>query len=95
MNNDKGEQVFGNDVDAVLADKIVEHTKKSSGRTTKSAGPARRPEKAAKPNAANFVYRTPEHRYRSKGLQKYGIAALALLVILGILSYFLKKFRDE
>jgi len=98
MNNEKGAQraqVFGDNVDAILADKIVEHTKKSSGKTARSPKAASRPAKAESSQPTDFIYKTPEHRNRVKGLRKYGVAALALLAVLGILSYFLNKFRND
>jgi len=95
MNNEKGEQVFGNDVDAVLADKIVGHTKKNSGADKKTTKSSIKSEKRTTPRAAHFSYQTPEHRVRARGLRTYGVAALVLLALLAILTFFLSKFRKE
>ena len=105
MNNEKGKRVFGDDVDSILADKIVKHSKKNSGAAKKSA---KAPVKTEKPKPENpktetpkaeksvrFTYQTPEHRDRVKGLRKYGFAALALLAALGALSFVLAKFRRD
>jgi hypothetical protein len=83
-----GSPVFGNNVDDVLTNKIIEH----------SASPAPKPA-ASKPEPARaepeFTYRSPEQRRSGKARTMYGIAALVCLGLLGAITYLWSKFREE
>lgn len=83
-----GSLVFGNNVDDVLTNKIIEH----------SADTAPKPA-ASKPEPAKeepeFTYRTPEQRRSGKVQTLYGIAALVCLGLLSAITYLWSKFREE
>jgi hypothetical protein len=92
MNNEKGQPVFSDNVDELLAKKIVMNTKKNTG----DAKPRKKVvDKPVKTEEATFAYRTPEHKHRIRGLKHYGFAALVLLALLGILTFLLSKFRKD
>jgi hypothetical protein len=92
MNNEKGQPVFSDNVDELLAKKIVRNTKKNTGDAKPRKKVVDGPEKTEE---ATFTCRTPEHKHRVRGLKHYGFAALVLLALLGILTFLLSKFRKD
>jgi hypothetical protein len=107
MNDEKGQPVFSDNVDELLAKKIVRNTKKNTGDAKPRKKVVDEPVKTGEatfthsaealgPSAAGcYTYRTPEHKHRVRGLTKYGLAALVLLGLLGILTFLLSKFRKD
>jgi hypothetical protein len=92
---EKGQQVFGDNADEVLAKKIIAHSRKSSG-DSKAGKRAQdvRPKEPAAPKPA-FTYRTPEEKHRTK-TTGYGIAAaFAGLVALGIGALLWSKLKKD
>lgn len=91
---EKGQQVFGDNADEVLAKKIIAHSRKSSGdsRTGKRARNAR-PKEPAAPKPA-FTYRTPEEKHRTK-TAGYGMAALGCLLVFGIVTFLWSKLKKD
>jgi hypothetical protein len=91
----KGQQVFGDNADEVLAKKIIDHSRKSIGDS--KAGkqvPHARPKDSAAPKPA-FTYRTPEEKLHTK-TTRYGIAAaLAGLVALGVGAFLWSKLKKD
>jgi hypothetical protein len=94
MKSDTGKQVFGDNADAVLAHKVVEHTKKnsSSTRTTKRDGQFPQ-EDLSSTGSTTFVYRTPEQKHEKA--KRYGIAALVLLFLLGIITFLWSRLNKK
>ncbi|HUI91649.1 MAG TPA: hypothetical protein VLX68_05300 [Chitinivibrionales bacterium] len=91
---EKGRQVFGANADEMLAKKIIAHSKESAG-----GGKAGKQVHGAAPKEAEtpkpeFTYRTPEEKRRSK-TAGYGIAALACLFVLGIISFLWAKLKKD
>lgn len=94
MKSEKGQQVFGDNVDDILTQKIVEHTEKNSGSTHKTGSSASSAsQKSPSSGSATFFYHTPEQRRRKA--RRYGIATIVLLFLLGIITFFWSKFRDD
>jgi hypothetical protein len=91
--SEKGQQVFGDNADDVLAKKIVAHSRKSSGGKKDTPPPEAHPKKTEAPKSA-FTYRTPEEKHRSK-TAGYGIAALVGLLVLGIFTFLWSKFKKD
>jgi hypothetical protein len=92
---EKGQQVFGDNADEVLAKKIIAHSRKSTGdsKAGKQVHNAR-PKEPAAPKPA-FTYRTPEEKLRTK-TTGYGIAAaFAGLVVLGIGAVLWSRLKKD
>jgi hypothetical protein len=86
MKSDTGKQVFGENADAVLAQKVVEHTKKNSSTGRTAGRNSRFPhEDLSSTGSTTFIYRTPEQKHEKA--KRYGIAALVLLFLLGIITF--------
>lgn len=95
MNNEKGQPVFSDNIDEILADKIVTHTKKSASDAQARKKAPSVSAKAEKATNETLGCQTLGRKQRRRALRRYGIAALALLGLLGILTFLLSKFRKN
>jgi hypothetical protein len=94
MKSEKGKSVFEDNVDDILAKKIIDHSHDSAGEHR---------EKAAAPDAAGktgpyikttFTYRTPEEKRRAK-TAGYGLASLVFLALLGVVAFLWSGSRKD
>jgi hypothetical protein len=90
---EKGRQVFGANADEMLAKKIIDHSKKSTGDSRAGKQVHARPEEPAAPKP-EFTYHTPEEKHRSR-TAGYGIAALVCLFVLGIITFLWSKLKKD
>jgi hypothetical protein len=94
MKSEKGKSVFGDDVDDVLAKKIIGHSHGSAEEHREKAAPKGASDKTGPYIKTTFTYRTPEEKRRAK-TAGYGIAALAFLSLLGVVTFLWSKFHKD
>jgi hypothetical protein len=89
MNNQKGQQVFTDNVDDILAEKIVSHTKTSSEEKSSrgTSGPGGGEQPSSEPGWSSKVI--------SGKAKRYGLIALGLLGILAMLTFFLRRLSSK
>jgi hypothetical protein len=91
----KGQQVFGDNANEVLAKKIIAHSRKSTGESkAKKQAPEARPKEPAAPKPA-FTYHAPEEKLRTKTTGYDIAAAFAGLVALGIGALLWSKLKKD
>jgi hypothetical protein len=88
MKTEKGQAVFGDNIDEILAEKIIGHSKNNIKEIKEKPRPADTFFKKAPDATRNFVYHTPEEKRRN-ATAKYGIFALVCLALLGVMTFFL------
>jgi hypothetical protein len=95
MKNKKGEQVFKDNIDEILTEKIIEHSKNNAEKISKENINQENPsEEKNKSTQQVFKYHTPEQK-KKKRLLIFIVVSLVSFVLAGLGLLFLKKFTKD